>query len=535
MELVASFLVSLLIAVLVVPLCIRFAPSLGLIDLPNSRKVHVSAVPRIGGLAMVLASLVTVLLATEVDQITRAYVFASLILLVFGVWDDRVELGYRTKFLGQIAAICAFVVLGDIHIRWLPLLGIDQVPYWVGVATTIVGLVGITNAVNLVDGLDGLAGGTCLISLAGVGLLAYLAGDLTLTILCLAVSGSIIGFLRYNTHPARVFMGDTGSQFLGFSAGAACLVLTQKSNTALSPAIPLLLLGLPILDTLTVMTRRLMRGHSPFKPDKTHFHHRLMNMGLLHYEAVSAIYLVQICLILFAYTYCYHSDGFLVASFLIFCLGVNFGFWLLEKHEWRVNRESKIGIARADRVGLFISQAKAALPIFMSFSLLPVLAFIFIRGAQMEGIRVLLLVIGVIGVSSFLSVFSKRKLEMLERMFWYVVCGLSVYIGQHLSLYESEFVLAYFAILTLLIIFAFGAKTHGAFQLTPFDLIVLISAFVMFYFGRGGSEFGAIAMQVTQVILFLYAVEFIVSGQTRNALLARVGISGLVLVCAVTA
>jgi len=158
---------------------------------------------------------------------------------------------------------------------------------------TVVFATGVINAVNLSDGLDGLAAGTMLMSFAVIAFLAIEANGMDIAVIALAVAGGIAGFLWFNTHPAVVFMGDTGSQFLGLMAVTLGIILTQHTNQALNPALPLLLLGLPILDTLTVMVRRIRAGRSPFSPDKTHIHHRLMEHGFTHAEAVGIIYLLQ--------------------------------------------------------------------------------------------------------------------------------------------------------------------------------------------------------------------------------------------------
>ena len=339
MLLIACFLVAMLIAVVLIPPLIRFAPALGLVDVPNERKVHVKIIPRVGGIAIALGALVPILLWSafwgEWTLPMIGYISGALCIVLFGVWDDRRELNYKIKFLGQIIAATLFIVIGGISIRWLPFQGLDLAPLWLSILLTFIALLGITNAVNLVDGLDGLAGGTSLLSLGAIALLAFTAGDLRLVMLALAVVGGVFGFLRYNTHPAIIFMGDTGSQFLGFSIGVAAILLTQQSNTALSPVLPLIILGLPILDTLTVMTRRIMAGRSPFAPDKNHFHHRLMNLGFQHYEAVIVIYLVQISLIILGFTFKYQHDGLLMMMFLVFCIGFNGLFHYAESSGWR--------------------------------------------------------------------------------------------------------------------------------------------------------------------------------------------------------
>ena len=284
-----TFIVSLVISMLLVPPLIRLAPLIGAIDLPDARKVHTLAIPRIGGIAMIMGVIVPVLFWLPLDQKHISLLLAFSVLLFFGLWDDRSNLHYRIKFLGQLLAVIIMVLGGDVVIRNMPFL--DQpLPDFIAIPFTVFALVGITNAINLSDGLDGLAGGTTLLSFCMIAFMGFQSGNPDLVILCMAVAGAIMGFLRHNTYPARVFMGDTGSQFLGFSAGVFVIILSQTVNLAMSPVIPLLLLGLPILDTFAVMAQRIYEKRSPFSPDKNHIHHKLLSLGFDHYEAVLVIY-----------------------------------------------------------------------------------------------------------------------------------------------------------------------------------------------------------------------------------------------------
>lgn len=524
MTLIASFLISILIAILMVPMLIRFAPQLGLIDQPNERKVHSTQIPRIGGVAIVIASLCSVLLWTSLDQNIIAFVCAGSVLLAFGLWDDKVELGYKAKFGGQFLAVVVFLALSDVYIRWFPLLGLEEAPRFIGILVTGVALLGITNAVNLLDGLDGLAGGTTLVSLAAIALLAFTAGAHELAVLSLAICGGIIGFLRYNTHPARVFMGDTGSQFLGFSVGVAALMLTQGANTALSPALPLLLLGLPILDTLTVMYIRIREGRSPFSPDKQHFHHRLMALGFAHYEAVSLIYLAQVSMILIGSMMRYENDASLIIIFLGYAVAVNGLLYLLEKKNWKFRSSQTASKSYIRKLRQYTRQLKACLPVLMGFSLVPFLVFVLYKGSSLGGVVPLYVAIALFGLASSL-VHKARYLVIVERMFWYALCGLSVYISQVLGLYDEPWVLIYFWLLALFVVLAFQRENNDMFSLTPLDLIVLLSALVMFYFGQNDAAFGSFGLQVTQIILFLYAVEFIVSETEKQRAPVKLSLS----------
>jgi len=244
---------------------------------------------------------------------------STTVLVLFGFIDDMKELGYKAKFAGQILAALVVVLYGGVRIQSLGALLPDAVllPAWFSVSLSLIVIVGVTNAINLADGLDGLAGGISLLGFCCIGYLAYLEGNSTVLLLCLALAGAIFGFLRFNSHPATLFMGDTGSQLLGFSAVVFAVKITQ-GETALSPVIPLIILGFPVLDTLMVMAHRISQGRSPFTPDKNHFHHRLIRFGLSHAEAVFTIYVIQALLIVSAMCFKYYADWVLMVSYGVF-------------------------------------------------------------------------------------------------------------------------------------------------------------------------------------------------------------------------
>jgi UDP-GlcNAc:undecaprenyl-phosphate GlcNAc-1-phosphate transferase len=330
---------------------IRLADRYQMVDFPNPRKVHVRPVPRIGGLAMAAGVFIPIIFWAIADDFVRAFIAATSVLVVFGFIDDMKGLGYQAKFGGQILAALVVIFYGGLRISSLGSLlpGDVQLAEWFKIALTLVTIVGVTNAVNLADGLDGLAGGISLLSFCCIGYLAYLDGSNTVLLITMAVAGAIFGFLRFNTHPASLFMGDTGSQLLGFSA-VVLAVKTTQGNTPLSPVLPLIILGLPVLDTLTVMVHRISRGRSPFSPDKNHFHHRLISLGLSHSEAVFVIYVTQALMILSAIFFRYHSDLILIAGYAAFCAVVVGLFAALNRKALRLPRFPRMENVVRDRL-----------------------------------------------------------------------------------------------------------------------------------------------------------------------------------------
>ncbi|MEO1574577.1 MAG: MraY family glycosyltransferase, partial [Pseudomonadota bacterium] len=315
MTLFSTFFIALLVSMLLVPPLVRISPRLGLVDIADDRKVHSGAIPRSGGIAIVIGALVPLLIWWPEERMLQALTLGALVIFVFGVLDDRKGLHYAWKFFGQFLAV-AIVVAAGVRISVVPFFGIDEVSPWLSIPLTVGFIVGVTNAINLSDGLDGLAAGTSLIALTALAWMFYQNQSMSMALVTLAALGGVCGFLRYNNHPAIIFMGDTGSQFLGFTASVLAILLTQVANTALNPALLLLLLGLPILDTVTVMIWRLRNGRSPFLPDRNHFHHRLLDFGLHHYEAVSFIYIAQAIMVLAGYLLRYEGDAVVVGAYL---------------------------------------------------------------------------------------------------------------------------------------------------------------------------------------------------------------------------
>ncbi len=316
-----TFIIALAVTMTLIPPLAALGRRYALVDEPGDRKVHTIPVPRVGGVAMVLGSVVALAIWGPMHWALRGLLPGLAVLLLFGVWDDVRNLGYRLKFAGQFVAAAIVVVLGGVKISVCPFFGLMPVSDGFAIPLTIVAIVGVTNAINLSDGLDGLAAGISLLSLAGISLLGYSSGGADLVVTCAAVGGAIFGFLRFNTYPAKVFMGDTGSQFLGFAIVVLAIQLTQHTNTALNPALPLLLVGVPIIDTVYVMVRRIRAGRSPFAPDQGHVHHRLLSGGLAHYEAVAVIYLAQIAFISAAVLLRYYTDGVVVGVYLALAAG----------------------------------------------------------------------------------------------------------------------------------------------------------------------------------------------------------------------
>lgn len=294
-----------LLALAATPLVVRLARRLNLMDAPGVRKVHATAVPRIGGMAIFVAMLgITVpmlMLDDFAGGVSRKIYVQILALLaggafmfLLGLIDDVWDLRARDKFLAQIVAAAAMCYAG---------IRIDEISFngWLTVAfgglawpITIFWIVGITNAVNLIDGLDGLAAGITAVTCAVIAVFALYTGQAVMALLMLALLGSLTGFLFYNFNPARVFLGDCGTMFLGFILATASVLCAEKASTLVGLALPSLALGIPIFDTFFAVLRRFAERRSIFSPDRCHIHHRLLDKGLRHRHVVILMYAVTL-------------------------------------------------------------------------------------------------------------------------------------------------------------------------------------------------------------------------------------------------
>lgn len=299
MRLALAIVVAFLIAFSFTPLVKAFAEKVGAIDVPtDNRRMHKHPVPRMGGLAIFLGFLISTVLFAEIDTQIRGILIGAVIIVAAGAVDDIVALNAWIKLFFQVLAAGVavyhgvvieiisdffdFATGGDFMI-----LGVLAVPL------TVIWIVAVTNSVNLIDGLDGLACGVSTISSVTMLIVAFIVSQGNIAIILAALAGSCIGFIPYNLNPAKIFMGDTGSQLLGYLLATLSVIGMFKFYALFTFAVPLLSLAVPILDTTFAFFRRIARGQSPFKPDRGHFHHRLMDMGLTQKQAVAVLYAIS--------------------------------------------------------------------------------------------------------------------------------------------------------------------------------------------------------------------------------------------------
>jgi len=311
---VALFFCSCLLALFLTPSLRDAAVENGILDHPNERKIHKRAIPRVGGIAIVISFFISLVLGymlfrtqlyNSMKYLTGLCIGATIIFST-GIWDDLWMLIARKKLIGQIAAALILIPFGFvIRTLSLPFVGTIDISWQIGIPLTILWVVGIVNAINFIDGMDGLAAGVVITIAAGLFIVSIVNNQILMAMVCLIAAGSALGFLVYNFHPASIFMGDCGAMFLGFMlAAVSIIVMFQRPSTSLSSFVPVLVFGLPIVDTTWAIIRRLRRRESPFHADSSHIHHRLIKLGFTQPQAAVILYIASLVCI---------SAGILVA------------------------------------------------------------------------------------------------------------------------------------------------------------------------------------------------------------------------------
>lgn len=289
------FFTALFLSLFIVPITTKLARKLGAVDVPKDRSSHLLPTTRLGGLGIASSLVLSCLMFLPLSAFAWAFLIGLLVIIITGLVDDVANVGPRWKFVGQILAATSFVLLGGGSLENLgDFLGRGEIRLnLLAIPFTIFCMVGGMNAFNLSDGLDGLAGGLAAIAAVFFTYFSWRAGASDLLLVSVALLGAVMGFLKYNSYPARLFMGDCGSLTLGYVLAALVVSGSQQGVNQIYLATWVMVVALPLQDTLLVMTRRAICGHSPFLPDRTHLHHRLMTLGLTHPAVVAVMYVAM--------------------------------------------------------------------------------------------------------------------------------------------------------------------------------------------------------------------------------------------------
>lgn len=295
---VLPFIISTLISFIATPIMRKIAIKVGAVDIPkDERRVHKKGIPYLGGVAIYLGVIITMLIYLPINNVTNlAVILGGTIIMISGLIDDFKDLSPKIKLIIQIVA-GIILVLGDVKIEFItnPFSGTGELINLgiLSIPITIFWVVGITNTVNLIDGLDGLSAGVAGISSLSLMFVANKFGYLEIAIFAAILAGGCLGFLPYNFNPASIFMGDAGALFLGFMLAAISIEGVMKSAATIAVVVPIIILGIPIFDTTFAIFRRILNGQHPMQADKGHLHHRLLNRGYSQRKTVLILYAIS--------------------------------------------------------------------------------------------------------------------------------------------------------------------------------------------------------------------------------------------------
>lgn len=506
---------ALVLSMVVIPIMVRFAPWLGMIDQPDPRKVHTAPIPRVGGVGIFVGAMVPIVLLLPIDQTLVAFIFGALVLFGFGVLDDCKELGHYVKFIGQFIAVITVVYYGDVFVTWLPFMDGEPLPEAIGRPFTVIAIVGMINAINHSDGLDGLAGGVSLLSLGGMAYLAYLAGGTTVSTIALATVGGLLGFMRFNTHPARIFMGDGGSQFLGYALGILAVLLTQEVNPVLSPALPLLLLGLPIADILAVFAQRIHHKMNWFRASRNHIHHRLLDLGFHHYESVIGIYSVQALLVFSAVMMPYTSDALILVTYLGVVSLVFVFLYMAERSGWHVREASEEALL--DEVIKSAKKSPGLLALSFGVVLYGISAFL-VAGALFSTtipVDFTLAATSLLALLVLRLMVGSRAWYLPLRLLSYVTVVFVVYL---LNTYQpalfsgfDPITYIFFGVLVVAIALSVRGEEAKEFNVTPMDYLIALVVLGIAILAKGDMVNSGIMAIALKTIIMFYGCEVILT------------------------
>jgi UDP-GlcNAc:undecaprenyl-phosphate GlcNAc-1-phosphate transferase len=511
------FIMTLAVALsmVLIPLAQRLAPRLGMVDMPDPRKVHSAPVPRVGGWGITIGSLVPLVLVFQSNPLLQSFAAGGLVLFAFGLWDDARQISHWKKFIGQLLAVGLVVYHGDLYVSRIPFLDAFVLSPQLGRPFTMFALVGVINAINHSDGLDGLASGESMLSLIAIAFLGYLSGNALVVGMALATIGGTLGFLRYNTYPARVFMGDAGSQFLGFTLGVLLVYLTQVAYPTTSAALPLLLLGLPIADILAVLYQRIRGGMNWFKATRNHVHHRLLSLGFSHFQTVVIIYSIQAALVVGAVLMRYQSDFVVGAAYFAVIVALFTILTVAERRHWKLDSQrlaSRVQLPAALQ-GLLANTTLRSLPLttitivvpmFMLYGALSVEAIPSDFGAVASALAALVLTQMLRGRAAG-SVIMKVALYVTAAFSAYLLVTYPGASGPSSLTFADLMVFVLAAAVGIFIRFLSDRK----FSTTPTDFLVGFGLVALVMFNRSGNGANATTQFVTYAIVLFYGCEVI--------------------------
>ena len=509
-----GFFLALFASLVLIPILMKYANRLRLIDNPvgSSRKLHKKPMPRSGGLGIIIPTAMAILIVLPWDDSVFSFLIGSLIIISFGLLDDITELNPAQKLIGQALGV-TLAMAGGMVIVDVPFL--TSYPAWVSYILTFGFVMAVINGVNFSDGMDGLAAGTALMALVVIFLLALDAGNDQVAIIAVTICAALVGFLRFNTHPATIFMGDAGSQFLGFSVAWLAITLSQSDTSGLTTLLPLLILGIPIMDVLQVIPVRIKKKLPLPGPDKEHFHHQISKLGFPQQGVVAIVYLLQLVLLSGAYAL-RHGPDILVLSFyacyLILVLGL---LYFAHARGWSLEATNFFG--RFDARNHIFRRASALHPYsgkFYGLAVAVLLSVFALMSTDIPGGLIYIALLLAVVLSCFKLIARGRRRMLIGRLSTYTATSFCVY-GMSLSTNADASIWGFnILLLVLAVMLAISIRTTRKeyFWLTPQDLLVLF--FVILLAPKLSLELGQGVNPnalVLNTIVLLYTCEYVLA------------------------
>jgi UDP-GlcNAc:undecaprenyl-phosphate GlcNAc-1-phosphate transferase len=494
----------MLVTMLVLPPLIHWGRAASIVAVPDHRKLHGEVTPQIGGVAIVLGFIAaTVILLREYPELALFYAGAVTVFAI-GLLDDYRELDYRVKFVAQFGAAGWVIVAMSL---WDPGLSLEGGTVRLGVVSfpiALLFLVGVTNAINLSDGLDGLAAGLALASGLTIAVLGYQSNAPMPLFLMLALAGSLMGFLRFNSHPARVFMGDNGAYFIGFTLATCCLLIACRSSGVSFFAL-LFVLGLPVYDTVSVALRRMAEGRGPFSPDRKHLHHRLLDgVGLSHDQVVLTLYVLHMVFVFLGYVLSERSEWIVGTAYVGAILILELGIRSMVRGDFRSSQVLRSSVFRARGWHQILDVAAFAMMVA-----LPMWAFLSARHVPVDFALVAASLLVVVGIFALRRGFWTSAPGWVDRVALYVLGTYAVYFlssgdrgaASHVADTSGFLLLAVWLVLKVV-----DARDRGL-KLTALD--VLIVAATIWVSSLGPWHIDDYAVEIVKVLVWFYAVELL--------------------------
>jgi UDP-GlcNAc:undecaprenyl-phosphate GlcNAc-1-phosphate transferase len=514
------------------PVFINLACKVNLMDFPTDRKIHCDPIPRIGGVVMAIGAFASIFIWAPSNEFVRSLLIGSGILVAFGFVDDVKGIGFKSKFFGQVLAALVVILYGGIKIKSLSVFTPDDFyfPDWLAIPFTVIIIVAVTNAINLSDGLDGLAGGITLLTFLCIGFLSYLNQFQTIEVISVAMVGAIFGLLRYNTHPASVFMGDAGSQLIGFVAITLSLALTRKSNQ-ISIMLTLFMMGIPIIDTVCVFAQRIIKGRSPFVADKNHIHHKLIRLGLYHSESVLTIYLLHAILVCLGFIFRFNSPWFLMVFYVFYSGLVVAAIFIAESRGLKIKRYDFI-----DRVikGYLRKLRKENAIIKFSFKAVEIgFIFLFLYSCFLpRHIHIYFSLCSMVMLIMILLTWQLRKswtASIIEISIFLMIPFL-VYLSEKDVVYlmNTTLVKAYsfsFGVLIVFVLLTLKFTRRKGFTTTPLDFLLLFVALIVPYLPDERIRDWQMGLVAAKIVVLFFTYE-VLKGELRKET-KKLGIAGI--------